>query len=185
MHCSEYLALFSDFRDGRTEEAQSREIEEHLRVCPRCEEHFSAVERGVSLLRSVPEVDLPPDFHPRLRHRLFHLHDSARIATESLGSGATTLAVLAVAAVLAIAAWAPRAGAGPATVELAPLVVAAPATDSFTPAPRASTFFRDPSFITRVDFQDGPWGDTHQLLFEYSSLSERRRSTPLTRIGIQ
>jgi len=185
MQCSEYLALSSEFRDGRTKRYLAGEIEAHLTVCPRCRLYRSTLERGVDLLRALPVLDVPDDFKPRLSHRIFHIEDGANIAKETLGSGATTLSIMAVAVLLAFTAWTPRAGGTVPSLELPPIVVAGPPARSFTPGPRRSTFSRSPSFFTTADFQDGPWGDTHQLLFEYSTLSGRRRGPTLFRVGIQ
>jgi hypothetical protein len=133
----------------------------------------------------LPVLDVPDDFKPRLSHRIFHIEDGANIAKETLGSGATTLSIMAVAVLLAFTAWTPRAGETVPSLELPPIVVAGPPARSFTPGPPRSTFSRSPSFFTTADFQDGPWGDTHQLLFEYSTLSGRRRGPALSRVGIQ
>ena len=185
MQCAEYLALSSEFRDGLTKDPQMGEIEAHLASCPDCRRYHLALKRGVDLLRSLPDLDVPDDFKPRLTHRIYHLEDGATISKETHGSGATTLSVMALAVLFAVIAWAPRAGADEPSVELPPVVVGGPPLRTFTPSPRKSTFPRIPSFFTTADFQDGPWGDTHQLLFEYSSLSERRRGPSLSRVGIQ
>lgn len=185
MECSEYEAVSSEFRDGRTRQQLSKEIEAHLAVCPRCRRYAVALEEGVRLLRNLPDLDVPEDFRARLTHRIYHVEDGASIARETLGSGATTLSVVAVALLLALAAWTPKAGGVRPSVELPAVVVATPPAPSFAPAPRRSTFPRGPSVFTRAGFQDGPWGDPHRVLFEYSSLSERRRSTVLSSVGIQ
>ena len=185
MQCAEYLALSSEFRDGLTREPQVGEIEAHLASCPDCRRYHLALEKGVDLLRALPPLDVPDDFKPRLRHRIYHLEDGATIVRESQGSGATTFSVMALAVFFAFIAWAPRAGAEGPSVELPPVVVGGPPHRAFTPSPRKSTFPKSPSLFTTADFQDGPWGDTRQLLFEYSSLSERRRGSSLSRVGIQ
>lgn len=185
MLCSEYLVLSSEFRDGRLEGDLEEELEAHLAGCPRCRRYQSALERGVDLLRSLPGLDVPEDLKPRLSHRIYHIEDGPSIARETQGSGATTFSVVAVAVLLALAAWTPRAGVAVPSLELPALVVATPPARSFTPSARRPTFSRGPSLFTTADFQDGPWGDTHQVLFEYSSLSERRRSPALSRVGIQ
>ena len=185
MECSQFLALSSDFLDGRIGADLSDEMTGHLAVCESCRRYHSALEQGVDLLRALPDLDPPEDFKARLTHRIYHIEDGPRIARESLDSGATTLSVVAVALLLGLAAWIPRADLGGKAVELPPVVVRSPATETFTPRHRRPTFPRGPSVFTTADFQDGPWGDTHRLLFEYSSLSERRRSAVLSAIGIQ
>jgi len=185
MKCSEYLSISSEFRDGRTQAGVATEIEAHLASCPVCHRHQAALREGVDLLRSLPDLDVPPDFKARLEHRIFHIEDGAIIAREAVGSGATTLAVVGVALLLALAAWAPRVGILEPALELPVVVVSAPPPRTFTPGPRRPTFPGGPSVFTTAGFQDGPWGDTHQILFNYSSLSERRRSSVLTGVGVQ
>jgi len=185
MECSEFLALSSEFRDGRVRADVAGEVEAHLASCPVCRRYGVALEQGVDLLRALPEMDVPDDFKARLTHRIYHVEDGSRIAQETLGSGATTLSVLAVAVVLAFAAWTPRAGFRGPSLELPAVVVTAPPQRTFTPEHRRSTFPRGPSIFTTAEFEDGPWGDTHRLLFEYSSLSARRRSAILSGVGIQ
>ena len=185
MQCSEYLTRSSEFRDGRTDDKLTGEIEAHLAVCRQCRRYRNALDRGVELLRSLPSLEVPRDFRPRLSHRIFHLEDGAAIAKEAHGSGATTLSVMAVAILLSFIAWTPRPGAPRDTLDLPAIVVTGPPVGDFTPSPRRPTFTRSTSFFTTADFQDGPWGDTHRLLFEYSVLSERRRSPTVSRTGIQ
>jgi len=185
MKCSEYLALSSEFRDGQIQAGISAEIEAHLGSCPMCHRHQEALREGVDLLRSIPGLDVSVDFRARLEHRIFHIEDGALIAREAVGSGATTLAVVGVAVLLALAAWAPRAGILEPAVELPAVVVSAPAPRIFTASHRRPTFPGGPSVFTTAGFQDGPWGDTHQILFRYSSLSERRRTSVLTGVGVQ
>jgi len=185
MLCSEFLVLSSEFRDGEPGRPLEGELLAHLQACPGCRRYQVSLEKGVDLLRSFPTLNLAEDFKPRLSHRIYHLEDGAGISRDALGSGATTVSVLAVAVLLALAAWTPRSGVVPTSLDLPAVVVGVPPARSFTPSPRRSNFSRSPSFFTSADFQDGPWGDTHQLLFEYSSLSERRRALVLSRVGIQ
>jgi len=185
MDCSEYLEHASEFLDGRVEEGRARELEAHLSQCPRCRQYRTILEEGLHLVQSLPAVDLPADFRSRLKHRIFHIEDGAAIARESLGSGAATAAVLSMTILMVLAAWAPLMGGDVPALELPAVVVARPPAETFTPTPRAPTFSRGLSFFTTADFQEGVWGDTHQILFEYSSLSQRRRGTFLSRVGLQ
>jgi len=184
MKCLDFLAGSSELLDGRIQGDEQGEMEDHLSGCPRCRQYHSTLEQGLDLLRRLPSLDVPEDFHPRLDHRIYHIEDGASISRETLGSGATTISVIAVAAFLAFVAWAPN-GIREAVVELPTIVVARPPAEAFTPRPRRPTFSQGPSLFTTADFQDGLWGDTHQLLFEYSSLSGRRRGQALSRVGLQ
>ena len=82
MDCKEYLSRFSEFMDGMTEADLSNEMEAHRSTCPGCDRYSATLETGRSLLQSLPSLDVPPDFRPRLDHRIFHLADGASIAPE-------------------------------------------------------------------------------------------------------
>ena len=185
MDCQLYLARFSEHLDGRTLAEFSEEMEAHRSSCESCRRYAEVLEAGTKLFRELPALDLPTDFHPRLEHRIHHLEDGAAIASDSLGTGATTFAVLAVAAVLAVSAWAPKMGPGGHSVELPPVVVAEPQAPAFTPSPSAPTFTRKLSLFTTQEFRDGIWGDSHRMLREYSPISDRRRDQTLVRVGIE
>jgi anti-sigma factor RsiW len=185
MECPEFLACSTEWLDKQIPEGEDREMEDHLAGCAECRQYQSTLSRGLKLLRAMPPLEVPSDFHPRLTHRIFHVEDDAEIARESLGSGATTVAVMAVAALMALAAWTPMMGTSPVAVELPAIVVLRPPASSFTPRHRARTFSRQPSLFTTADYRDGIWGDTHQTLFEYSTLSHRRRGRVLSAVGLQ
>jgi hypothetical protein len=184
MDCHRYLAQFSEFYDGRAEVGVSQEMEAHRSACERCRRYSDTLEVGGDLLRALPTLDVPPDFRPRLDHRIFHLEDGVSIAREALGTGATTVSVLIVAVLVAFSAWAPAVKVMNPVVEL-PVVVAKPPAASFTPARTNPTFPRNLSLFTTTEFQHGIWGDSHDLLREYSPILERRRNQALIRAGIE
>ena len=182
MDCQQYLARFSEFFDGMAEAGSSEEMEAHRSACDRCRRYSDTVEAGGTLLRALPNLDVPPDFYPRLDHRIFHLEDGASIARESMGTGATTVSVLAVAILVSLSAWAPAVTVANPAVEL-PMVVAEPPSASFTPVRNNPTFPRNLSLFGTTEFQDGIWGDSHDLLRKYSPILERRRNQAL--IGVE
>ena len=185
MDCQEYLLRASDHLDGRTAADESEQIETHRSSCGRCRRSSETLEAGRSLLQSLPDLEVPSDFRARLNHRIFHLEDGAHIARESSGSGATLASVFAMAVVLAVTAWAPAIGSQSPAVELPAVVVASPPASSFTPVPFAPTFPRDLSIFSTTEFQDGIWGDSHNLLREYAPILDRRRDLPIVRVGIE
>jgi len=184
MDCQQFLVGFSDFTDGRAEAGVSREMEAHRSACDGCRRYSNAVGTGRDLLRALPPLDLPSDFRPRLDHRILHLEDGASIARQSLGSGATMVSVLAVAILVALSAWAPRVDHAAPTVDL-PVVVVDPPAGVFTPVRATPTFPRNLSIFSTTEFQDGIWGDSHDLLREYSPILDRRREHALVRVGIE
>jgi len=120
-----------------------------------------------------------------LDHRIFHLEDGASIARQSLGSGATMVSVFAVAFLVALAAWAPRLDTPIPAQELPALVVVDPPAAVFTPVRSAPTFSRSLSLFSTTEFQEGIWGDSHDLLREYSPILDRRREQAMARFGIE
>jgi hypothetical protein len=186
MDCQQFLARFSEFFDGRAEAGVLEEMEAHRACCERCRRYSYILETGGNLLRGLPALDVPPDFRPRLDHRIFHLEDGASIAKQSLTSGARMVSVVAVAVFVALSAWAPTMSRSePVAVELPAVVVADPPAPSFTPNEPKPTFPRNLSIFTTTEFQDGIWGDPHDLLREYSPILDRRRTQPLVRVGIE
>lgn len=58
MDCSEFLELYSDYRDGRLENAGvARSVREHLRECDACMRYDALICRGVMALRSADELE--------------------------------------------------------------------------------------------------------------------------------
>ena len=186
MECMEYLARFSDFIDGRTEAPVSQEMEVHRSTCEQCRDYSSTLEAGRELLRSLPEVEVPSDFHLRLQVQIQKISSgTAGLSPNgSLGSGASGFAILAVAGLMILAAWAPTLPSSGDAVDLPPVVVESP-VPSFTPPEHNPTFPRNLSIFTTTEFQDGIWGDSHDLLREYSPIMDRRRDPALIRVGIE
>ncbi len=151
MDCQLYLAQFSEFFDGRAEPGVSKEMEAHRSACEACRRYSEIVKAGGNLLRALPPLDLPGDFRPRLDHRIFHVEDGASIALEdgdsnatgSMGTGATTVSVLAVAVLVALSAWAPAVHFAEPAVDLPAVVVFQRPAAPFTPARTGPTFPRN------------------------------------------
>ena len=75
MECSDFLAGFSDFYDAPEGSPKRAAAVAHMAECENCARYSQVVERGIELLRSVPNKELGESFRPRLEHRLFHLAD--------------------------------------------------------------------------------------------------------------
>jgi hypothetical protein len=92
------------------------------------------MQRGLSLVREIPAVEPPSDFHARLQHRIFHVQDEDARRGSRLGAPGTALSI-AAAGLIAFATLGPFARtimprAGRATT---PAVeeTAGPATDAW------------------------------------------------------
>jgi len=185
MDCNEYLARFSEFYDDRADAGACREMETHRAGCPKCCAYFKTLESGTEILRALTPLEIPVDFRPRLDHRIYHLEDGASIARESLGTGATSVSVLAIAILVALSAWSPVMRVSAPAPELPPVVVVDPPPPTFTPGLTSPTFSRNLSLFSDTEFQDAVWGSSHEVLFEYSPISDRRRNQAATRLGSQ
>lgn len=126
--CKRFLEEYSDFRDGLLPIEVYLDFEAHLEGCASCARYDRVVARGASLLRDLPGVEPSDDFLPRLQHRIHHLEDAVRGPGRS-GSGLSASVALSVAALLALAAWAPVLRPGEATQRLPAVAARAPLQD--------------------------------------------------------
>lgn len=180
MTCERFLEGFSEYRDGVATPAFREAAEAHLRSCPDCRHYTRVVERGLEVLRRQGPVEVPDDFRPRLRHRLYHVDDEAALHRH-VTSASTGLSVLGIAVLLTALAWSPLLRPRAPVVELAPIVVSRP------PAPLRlqPAFMRagDPGPVSRASQAD-LWTDAHTLLYQYSALSQSSRQRALRRTGL-
>lgn len=188
MTCSDFLTGFSDYFDGAASEDDLRAAEEHLSSCPSCRRYREVVERGSDLLRTLPRPQVPEDFRPRLQHRLYHV-DAEGLLGGPANSGATGVTVVAMALVLAAVAWVPTLKPSAPEVELPAIEVSTPpAALRYRMAPaypfnarRTSRMPAENRGVTPADL----WNDAPGLLFRYSVLSHRYRSSSLHRAGFE
>lgn len=194
MDCPEFIARFSEYYDGTGGADETGRMEAHLAACSSCRRYHRIVSKGGQLLRSLPTPELPPDFEPRLQHRIYHVADEAALA-RTVSSGTTGATAFAMAMLLTAVAWSPTMkDAGP-TLELTP--VETQLADPFEPsaggggatlAPEFNappSLFRPPNQLTGGQQQEAGqrlWVHTHSLLYEYSPLSDKyRQDTRLRR----
>jgi anti-sigma factor RsiW len=173
MTCSDFIRNFSDYIDGKGDAGLCGTAERHLDGCVDCRRYVEVFERGRGLLRGFPELEVSDDFRPRLRHRIYHIEDRAAIEASS-GSAATAATALAMAVLVVLAAWSPMMTGSP-SVDLAPIVVTAPA-----PRPaglRPAALLGMPSSFGSA--ASSVWDGRGRLLFQYSPLA---RGAGLTRV---
>ncbi len=179
MNCKEFYRVFSEYHDGVASDDVASSVEAHLTSCASCAAYGRVIAEGVSVLRGQGDVEVTEDFQARLHHRLLHVDEEDALLSHS-NSGATAVAVLSIALVLTAVAWSPMLRPGLPQVELSPLVVSAP-----PPRVRArpvNAFSVQPGRTSvPVARNAGLWDDAHQLLFEYSRLSQRYRQRALAR----
>lgn len=101
--CKAFLEDHAAWVDGVLGEAESAAHEAHARACASCARYQRVLKRGLELVRELPEIEPSAHFEERLRHRIFHIDDAARLE-RSTGRSAPGLAA---AAVIALIAWSP------------------------------------------------------------------------------
>jgi len=70
MNCSEFLRRLSDYADGKIEIDVCRELEQHLRDCPPCEDMQHDLDDLARLCRDAPTPRMPDDLRRRIERLL-------------------------------------------------------------------------------------------------------------------
>ena len=149
MNCAEFLARYSEFRDGTvTAPRELRRFRRHVAVCARCRAFDTAVRNGVAALRDVTPVTPSASFRRKLDERL---------AAERAGSAPRRAPVLVrvaggllvLAAMSLVALEAGRRTAPGAEPSLPPVVFPKPVVNAGVPLvtfqdPRASVLAGNP-----------------------------------------
>jgi anti-sigma factor RsiW len=110
MTCQQFIAGYTEYLDSEQPDELRDRFEVHLARCPSCARYDRVLRQGLRLVQEVPELPPSPDFELRLQHGIFHLRDErTRRPRVSPTSGA---ALLAVAGLVALAAWGPLSPSG-------------------------------------------------------------------------
>lgn len=150
MDCPEFLARYSEWRDGLiAAPREQRRFERHLARCTRCRRYDTALRRGVIALQVVETIEPSPDFRRRLDARL--ARERRAVTGPALPDGAGIAAALCLAA--AVALLAVEVGAGTrraAAPELPPVSFPKPVAQAGVPLisfqdPRASVLSGNPN----------------------------------------
>lgn len=70
MECREIEELLSAYIDGELQGAEAFAVTEHLSRCSQCRWELLQLQETANLLRNLPEIEPPADFHWSLRQRL-------------------------------------------------------------------------------------------------------------------
>ncbi len=104
MTCQEFLARYTDFRDGLvTAPREARRFARHLRVCASCRRYDAALHHGVGALQTLPEPEPDQAFRRRLERRLSA--ERARTGRPALPTRPALAAAVLVAIALGLLAW--------------------------------------------------------------------------------
>ncbi len=71
MRCTEFLEHYSDFRDAQFANPDlARQMRRHLLACPRCMQYDARVSRGVTVFKTLSDLEPSTDFRRSLTRRL-------------------------------------------------------------------------------------------------------------------
>lgn len=186
MDCKGFLAGHTDYLDGVLGAAEAAEFARHVDECPSCARYHRVLVKGRELLRTLPAIEPSRDFHSRLQHRLYHLIDGPQLDYGSRTSGTSTTAAVAIALLMAIAAWSPLIRAETPQIELPAIVVDEPRAASLGHAfPLFST--TDYALLAPTGSRSElPWSYSNMLLYRYSPLGwEERRFRSVRPVRIE
>lgn len=70
MNCDQTQERLSEFLDNRLDNAERREIEDHLAVCHRCLPEARQLSKGIKAVAALPRVEPPPRFSEQVMARI-------------------------------------------------------------------------------------------------------------------
>jgi hypothetical protein len=70
MDCKEFRERHAPFVDLMCSAHDENEMRDHMRVCGECEQHDTRIRRSLMLVRSLPVIEVSPDFRARLDAKL-------------------------------------------------------------------------------------------------------------------
>jgi len=70
LDCKEFEEKLDLYVDGRLGEADTADMQTHIRVCPECKDAYGRLRSLLEDLHRLPEQELPAGFHERLHERL-------------------------------------------------------------------------------------------------------------------
>jgi anti-sigma factor RsiW len=103
LSCSDCLARHSEYLDGLMDSATAEEWRLHLAECEECARYDRVVRRGLKILAAQGHIEPDADFTSRLHQRIAVEDRRAQMRPMTSLAGAS----VAVAAMLAFAAWVP------------------------------------------------------------------------------
>jgi hypothetical protein len=105
MSCQEFLVTHTDYVDELLSPADTARMHAHALECRRCGRYDQVMRRGLELARALPSIEPSCDFQHRLQHRLLHVRDA--LGPDGTAAGGTAAVSVALAGLLALAAWGP------------------------------------------------------------------------------
>ena len=104
MRCSDFLQLYSDYRDGLIEDPRLEgDIRQHLMACNRCMDYDASIARGVMLLKATSDIGPSLSFARRLASRLSQADSESERGVKARSFHAGIMVALMTAAAIALA----------------------------------------------------------------------------------
>jgi len=104
MRCSDFLQLYSDYRDGLIEDPRlDGDIRQHLAGCTRCMDYDVSIARGVMLLKATSDIGPSLSFTRRLESRLSQADRESERGVNARSFHAGIMVALMTAAAIALA----------------------------------------------------------------------------------
>jgi hypothetical protein len=133
MRCTEFLELYSDFRDGRVQDsALERRVRDHLATCPACMAYDARVSRGVCVLRTLSDLEPSPGWRRALARQVGTRRLQLERPVEPAPAG--VMVGLMVATALILLLWTGHAPDANLNTVASQAAEPAPATDPPLPA---------------------------------------------------
>lgn len=110
MNCQEFLKLHSEFLDEQMPREEAERCRAHMASCASCARYDRIVRRGLELLRGRPAPEVSDGFTARLDQRVLGGGREDILTDRAAGAGSGATMALAIAALLALAAWGPLLG---------------------------------------------------------------------------
>lgn len=151
--CRWFLAVYSDYRDGRLDADARAEVAAHMAECDSCRRYDRVIRTGVAVLRDSAAVDFGVPVE-RLKENDGDLRIVAR-RSDPVASGCAVASTLLVIALNGLSSWAPALAPLPAEVEMPPLVAARPSPPAAPDARPLAPLLRVP----QADPEPGEPGD--------------------------
>lgn len=138
--CRWFLALYSDYRDGRLDADARAEVTAHMAECDSCRRYDRVIRTGVAVLRDSVAVE-----HGVAVEQGEESDGELRIVarrSDPVASGCAVASTLLVIALNGLSSWAPALAPLPAEVEMPPLVAARPSPPAAPASPPLAPLFR-------------------------------------------
>lgn len=72
--CNVISDMLSPYLDGELSELESKRVEKHLQICPRCQQEFDELQETLNLVQSFGLIKAPPDLRVEITQEIEQIH---------------------------------------------------------------------------------------------------------------